>query len=53
MIRIYRCVLLIIMFLVIGLCVWYYTYSNNEQRSTKEGTLVLHEVVKDATDGVC
>lgn len=43
MMRIYRVVLMIFLVMAIGFGVWYCVYSYDEQRSTKDGTLVLEE----------
>lgn len=39
--RIYRCFLVGLIIAAIGFGVWYYTYSSNNHRSTKDGTLVF------------
>lgn len=43
--RIYRCVLVILMVAAIGFGVWYCSYSISEQRSIKDGTLVFYEIL--------
>ena len=43
MIRIYRCFIVVLMIVAIGFGVWYCVNTSGEQRSIKEGTLVLHE----------
>lgn len=43
MIRIYRCFIVVLMILAIGFGVWYCVNTSDEQRSIKDGTLVLHE----------
>lgn len=49
--RMYRCVLVVLMIAAIGFGVWYYTYSYSEQRSIKDGTLVLQELIdKNVSD---
>lgn len=45
--RIYRCVLVILMAAAIGFGVWYCTYSINEQRSIKNGTLVFYDFFEE------
>lgn len=45
--RIYRCILVILMVAAIGFGVWYCTYSINEQRSIKDGTLVFYEFLDE------
>jgi len=45
--RIYRCVLVVLMVAAIGFGVWYCTHSYNEQRSMEDGTLVLNEIPKE------
>lgn len=52
MIRIYRCVIAALMVAAIGFGVWYCVYTYDEQRSIKDGTLVLHEVEYDAADSI-
>lgn len=41
--RLYRCILVILIVAAIGFGVWYCTYSISEQRSIKDGTLVFYE----------
>ena len=43
--RMYRCFLIVLMLAVIGFGVWYCTYTYNEQRSIKDGTLIWREEV--------
>ena len=38
--RMYRCVLVVLMIAAIGFGVWYCSYTYNEQRSIEDGTLV-------------
>lgn len=45
--RIYRCVLVILMVAAIGFGVWYCTYSINEQRSIENGTLVFYDFFEE------
>ena len=49
--RMYRCFLVVLMIAAIGFGVWYCTYTYNEQRSVKDGTLVLEENFKDMSLG--
>jgi len=39
--RIYRCFLVVLIIVAISFGVWYYTFTNNQHRSTKDGTLVF------------
>ncbi|MBQ6811653.1 MAG: hypothetical protein IJP06_00930 [Agathobacter sp.] len=41
--RIYRCFIVVLMIVAIGFGVWYCTNFYAEQRSVKDGTLVLRE----------
>lgn len=43
MIRMYRCFIVALMIAAIGFGIWYCVNSMDEQRSTKDGTLVLYE----------
>lgn len=43
MIRIYRYFIVVLMIVAIGFGVWYCTNMQSEQRSIKDGTLVLYE----------
>lgn len=51
MIRIYRCILAILMVLFIGFGVWYVTINLDEQRSNKRGTLVFEDISDVLTRG--
>lgn len=50
MIRMYRCVIIVLMIAAIGFGVWYCINTTDEQRSIKDGTLVLYEK-GDESDG--
>jgi len=45
--RMYRCFIVVLMIAAIGFGVWYCTYTYNEQRSVKDGTLVFMEKLPD------
>ena len=50
MIRMYRCLIVVLMIAAIGFGVWYCVNTTDEQRSIKDGTLVLYEK-GDESDG--
>lgn len=43
MVRIYRCIIAALMVAAIAFGIWYVVYTNSEQRSVKDGTLVYSE----------
>lgn len=47
MIRIYRCIIAVLMIAAIGFGVWYCVYTYDEQNSIKDGTLVFGEVKEE------